>query len=235
MKAQIGIVSLACCTLLCLAVQPCSATGKNLSSQTNAAGAAPAQGEDAAAQQTGMRGAFPVALTKSLESKKLKAGDQFVCEVAGTIRSANGMLIPAGTRVTGHVTQATARARGDSDSSLAVVFDKMEMSKGKELAMTGTLQAVAPAVGELGPNNDTHQLDEAPAGSGAPPMNTVGMSSALPPNRAHSVLNSESQGVVGIRDLQMSKDSILTSNGKQVKLDSGTQLMIRAVIQISAP
>jgi hypothetical protein len=39
-------------------------------------------------------------------------------------------------------------------------------------------------------------------------------------------------GVLGIRNLQMDKDSVLTSSNKEVKLDSGTQMMIRAEIAV---
>jgi hypothetical protein len=49
----------------------------------------------------------------------------------------------------------------------------------------------------------------------------------------HGTLNSNSTGVVGLKDLQLSSasdanagGSVVTSTGKSVKLDSGSQLML---------
>ena len=49
---------------------------------------------------------------------------------------------------------------------------------------------------------------------------------------ARPMLNSESTGVMGIRDLTLDKQYVLISNGKEVKLGEGTQLLIRAEIQL---
>jgi hypothetical protein len=43
------------------------------------------------------------------------------------------MLIPSGTKVIGHVTQAQARSKGDPQSSLAIVFDKFEVAKDEDI------------------------------------------------------------------------------------------------------
>src|SRR5580704_10904273 len=95
-----------------------------------------------AANESGLRGAFPVALSKSLDSKKLKDGDTVVCTTTAALHSKNGMLIPSGTKVIGHITKATAKSKGDPDSSLGIEFDKIELSNKKELDMKGVLQAI---------------------------------------------------------------------------------------------
>jgi hypothetical protein len=46
------------------------------------------------------------------------------------------------------------------------------------------------------------------------------------------MLTSESKGVLGFKNLEMNSDSVLTSSGKEVKLDSGTQMLIQAAIPI---
>jgi len=69
-----------------------------------------------------------------------------------------------------------------------------------------------PSQGSVaGPNSGVHSLE-------------AGGSKAL--------LNAQSMGVLGIRNLQMDKDSVLTTPGKEVKLDSGTQMLIRAEIDV---
>jgi len=46
--------------------------------------------------------------------------------------------------VVGHVTAAKARSKGDSEASLGIVFDKIELSGGKDMPIKGMVQAVGP-------------------------------------------------------------------------------------------
>ena len=47
------------------------------------------------------------------------------------------------------------------------------------------------------------------------------------------ILVPTSQGVLGLKNLEMGSDGVLTSTGKEVKLDAGTQLLIN--VQIDLP
>ena len=53
--------------------------------------------------------------------------------------------------MTGHVTAAKARSKGDSDSHLTVAFDKLNVTNGKQLSVKGTVQAVFPPAEEADP------------------------------------------------------------------------------------
>ncbi len=172
-----------------------------------------------------MHGVFLVTLVKPLDSKKLKAGDPVVVQVAGTLRFPSGALVSSGTKVLGHVTQAQARSKGDQQSSLAMVFDKIEMS-GKEVPIQGVLEAIAPSLGDSGGvNYAIGTSGNSGAGGAAPPMQTA---KDLPAgSNVHPLLNSQSKGVLGFHDLQMGDNAVLTSQAKEIKLDSGTQMMIR--------
>src|SRR2546423_9219951 len=70
-------------------------------------------------------GAFPVKVTKTLDSSKLKEGDAVEVETAGTFKLPDGTLVPKGSKLKGHVTASKARSNGDPDSQLAVSFDKL--------------------------------------------------------------------------------------------------------------
>jgi hypothetical protein len=182
---------------------------------------------------------FPVTLEKTLDSKKLKEGDTVICLTAGTLRGRNGFLIPSGSKVTGHVTQAQARAKGDSNSTLGIAFDKIQVS-GKELPMTGTLQAIAPSLGSSGPS--TGPAAPPSLGGGGPAAaaggsagTTAGPTTSMKlsgPSNGTPVLIASSTGVLGIKAMEMDANGMITSPGKQVKLDNGTQMMIRAEIQM---
>ena len=96
----------------------------------NSSGAS-AQGADAAVGH----GAFPVKITKTLESGKLKDGDAVEVETAGSFKLADGTLVPKGSKLEGHVTASKARSKGDPASELTLSFDKLDIISSK-LEMT---------------------------------------------------------------------------------------------------
>src|SRR5262245_54993613 len=75
--------------------------------------------------------ALPILLDKGLDSKKLKEGDPVVGKITFDISSNGEVVLPKDTRILGHVTKSTARGKGDSDSTLAFVFDKAARKDGK--------------------------------------------------------------------------------------------------------
>jgi hypothetical protein len=179
-----------------------------------------------------IKGAIPVRLEKSIDSKKLKEGDTVVFQTVSSVHSRSGLMIPSGSKIIGHVTQAKARSKGDSESTLGISFDKIEYGKGEDLPMKGTLQAV-------GPNLGGNSLDTAPSqsavssrggnGSSAPPTSSMQISG---PTTGTRILSSSSQGVVGVKNLEMDPNGMLTSTGKEVRLDNGDQILIHAEIDL---
>jgi hypothetical protein len=186
-----------------------------------------------------IKGSFPVKLEKALDSRRLKEGDTVVCKTVTPIHSRSGLMIPSGARVVGHVTQAQARSKGNSDSTLAIEFDKIEYAKGEEIPMKDTLQAVAPSLG--GPALDMSAGPPQLAistngrgnsnGSSPPPTSSVQLAG---PSTGTPILHSDNQGVLGVKNLQMDANGALSSPGKEVKLEAGMQIMIRAEIQMAS-
>ncbi|MGB8889527.1 MAG: hypothetical protein WCC87_22575 [Candidatus Korobacteraceae bacterium] len=229
---------------LLLALSFCALQRANAAPQADSTPAASSlsQSDQGNSQDAAIRGAFPAVLIKSLDSKKLKAGDTVVCQTTAVLHGGNGMTIPNGSKVIGHVTQATARSKGDPESSLAIVFDKIQTPNG-DIPLKGVLQAVAPSLGgNSGPDTGAAAPGTIPNGRGAdmstmPPPTpgaVAGPNSGVHPlngGGSHPILTAQSTGVLGIHNLQMDKDSVLTTSGKEVKLDSGMQMMIRAEIQ----
>jgi hypothetical protein len=171
-----------------------------------------------------IKGVFPCALKKGIDSKKAKDGDPVVCETTKALRDQNGQLIPSGTGILGHVTQAQARSKGDSQSSLAVAFDKIELSKGNDMPIKGTLQAVGPSTNggiDSGPAVQPGLHGGAAVSNAQTTLNKGGQISGGGP------LNSDSKGS-GLKNVELGDDSVLTSSGKELKLDNGTQMVVRA-------
>jgi hypothetical protein len=131
---------------------------------------------------------------------------------------------------------STARSKGSSDSSMAMVFDKIEVSKGNEIPIKGTLQAIAPSLATSAPDTGGpsgvslggHSGSGADAGTTPAPT----ASSSFPATPSKPIVNSQSQGVLGVRNLEMDKNGVITSTGKEVKLDSGTQMLVRVDIPV---
>ncbi len=232
------------CVLLAISLCQAQAAAPAPQASPTAAASSASQSAQSTNQDSTIRGAFPTALVKALDSKKLKDGDTVVCQTTAVIHARSNLTIPAGAKVVGHVTQATARSKGESESSLAMTFDKIQMPGGKEIPLKGVLQAVGPGLGyDSGPDTGMAGPGTLPNGRGSdlstmPPPSpgaVAGPNSGIHPldnTGTRPILNAQSTGVLGLRNLQMDKDGVLTSSEKEVKLNNGTQMMIRVEIPI---
>lgn len=175
----------------------------------------------------GKQGVFTVELTKALDAKKVKEGDEVEAKLTGGITLPGGATVPTGAKVIGHVTRAKARTKSDSESALGIVFDKIVLGKGQETPIKGVLQAVAP-----NPNRDV-TTGGGPVDYGVSlRMDTTNNASAPDTRRGPvPILNDESTGVLGFKNMELGPDGVLTSKTKDVKLDSGTRMLLNVTMQ----
>src|ERR1019366_7440730 len=192
-------------TSLCLGQSTNAAQPGQASTQPSSSPAPPQTTTPAGAAKG--HGVMPVELTKSLDSKKLKEGDPVTGRIAADLRMKDGTAIPRGSKVTGHVTEAKARSKGE-------------------------IQAVAP-----NPNAGTQDTGVPARMASAGEGTSAGTSMPPPPSTPTSqqtgrpILNAQSKGVLGIHNLQLGENSVLISTGKNVSLDSGTQLMLQVEVE----
>jgi hypothetical protein len=195
-------------------------------------------------------------LAGSLDSKKVKPGDAVKARTASDLKSADGRtILPKGTNIIGHVTQASARSAGQPDSSLGLVFDKANLKSGQEIPLNAAVQAVgappsssfdnqAPAGAPAGPPPGSPAGTAGPRGnggmSGAPSTPAPNQTDDAypggvnPPDAGNTNTgqwDANTRGVVGLRSLSLNpagdgKGSVITSSGKNVHLDSGTRLLL---------
>ena len=193
---------------------------------------------------------FPAKLAKSYDSKKVKAGDEIDAKTAAGMTAANGTQIPEGSKIVGHISDAKAKSKGDSESSLTFAFEKIVLKDGKELPFKAVAQAIGAGQSAAsaafpengGPNSQQAQNGmkggASPAVAGSSAGNS-GASSATPAGIAAQdtsagQLGPNSTGVVGIKGLNLdsqSNNSKVSSDSKSVKLDEGTQLLLRVIPQ----
>jgi hypothetical protein len=169
---------------------------------------------------------IPVQLTKTVDAKKAKPGDQVVAKVTMDLKNNSGeVIVPKDTAVIGHVTQAQARNKEQKESELGIAFDQAKMKTG-DMQMPMSIQAViAP------PSTNSSDPGGAPAeaSGGASPAATGGggghMGSAggtTPSQQAQTAttgpvggtnspaqaggrpnITGNTQGVIGIPDLKL--------------------------------
>jgi hypothetical protein len=120
-------------------------TQAQASGNASAASAASAQnGQANASLASGT--AFNAALSSPVDSKKCKPGDPVNAHTTEAAKSEGKTVIPKGAKLVGHVTQASARGKGESESALGIVFDKAILKNGQEVPLNNvTIQAIASA------------------------------------------------------------------------------------------
>jgi len=214
-----------------------------------AASNAPAQAEPAIGLPSGT--ALNAKLSSSVDSKKAKVGDRVEAHTTEEFKYAGKTIIPLGAKLEGHVTEATARSKGDNGSTLAIQFDKAIAKKGEEIPLNVAILAIAAPQNDYsgmpGPGSDPMNTTPNPA-SGASPMGTSHTPMATPgsanypnlgadsmPGAMNVPLSPKRRGVYGLKDLKLiassagtSETTVITSDGKNVRLDSGTRLLLVA-------
>ena len=119
-------------------------TQAQTSGNASAATSASAQnGQANAALASGT--AFNAALSSPIDSKKCKPGDPVNAHSTEAVKSEGKTVIPKGSKLVGHVTQASARGKGESESSLGIVFDKAILKNGEEIPLNAGILAIASA------------------------------------------------------------------------------------------
>jgi hypothetical protein len=200
---------------------------------------------------------IPVQLTKSIDAKKVKTGDEVVAKVTQDLKTNGGeLIVPKDTKVVGHVTEAQARSKEQKESQVAIAFDHAVMKNGGEMQLPMSIQAIiAPPNNSPGAGGGNDQPAPAPAGNtggtSAGGARTGGMGSTTPaptPSasagtstpgntqagaNARPPITASTQGVIGISDLKLSaaqngtQGSVVSSEKNNVKLDSGTFMLLR--------
>jgi hypothetical protein len=164
-------------------------------------------------------------LSKSVDAKKVKVGDKIEAKTAVDLLSNGQVIIPRGSKIVGRVTDAKKRGKDSKESMVGIVFDRMAMKDGGELAIQAAVQAIGRPAEKA---SNYSPMAGGPIGSsgGAMPSGVAGQ----PSDSAGSSLNSSSQGVVGLRGLSLGSSgqaSVVSSSNANVYLESETQLILR--------
>src|SRR5258708_6954084 len=103
-------------------------------------------------------------LVKKIDSKNAKAGDEVVVKTTENATFADGIAIPKGSRIMGHVTDVQAHDKSNENSKLTLQFDQAELKDGQTMPIKSVLQDLSPAAG-----SDAAQATSSYGGGAAPP------------------------------------------------------------------
>jgi hypothetical protein len=218
-------------------------------------------------------------LTQPVDARRNKPGDPVTAKTTQATKSEGKVIIPKGAKLVGHVTEAKTRTKGQSESTLGIVFDKAILKNGQEIALNVSVQALAVAQtagsgtvggddlggGTVGGASAAGRASgggalggvRSTAGAAAGTVtNTAANAGGIVGGATSSTLNStanvagatrgatgglnaagqltsNSQGVFGLEGINLSsatssgaRGSLITSTSRNVRLDTGTQLLL---------
>jgi len=202
-------------------------------------------------------------LVKPRDTRKNRVGDEVIAKTTHDVKSEGRVVIPKGSKLVGHVTEAKAQSKQQATSELGIAFDHAILKNGEEVPLslgiqaigrsqaaataveddtmatgnsgTGTMRSPSPrptaSAGALGAVRSTAGGEVDTAGSTAGAVNSTAGAAG---GTVSGSLSPTSQGVVGMRGLSLSPQtspsangSVISSQGSNVHLDSGTEMILR--------
>ena len=195
---------------------------------------------------------IPVSLTKSVDAKKAKTGDEVIAKVTEDMKTSSGeVVVPKDTKVVGRVTEVQSRNKEQKESAIGIAFDRAVMKNGSEMQMPMSIQAI------IGQQNNQNGGNAGPTGvpnagtSGSPSPSRAGAAGSAqsptpsdpnagnnmprdtPGTNARPPITAQTEGVVGISDVKLTtaapanQGSLVSSEKNNVKLESGTWMLLR--------
>jgi hypothetical protein len=200
---------------------------------------------------------IPARLTKTINAKKAKKGDEVVATVTQDLQNNAGtVLVPKDTKIVGHITDAQARTKQQKESEVTIAFDRAIPKNGEPMQMPMSIQAIIAPPNRNPANTSAEQPSGYPGpetggvptgpsgrqgsmGGGVPPTANAPQTSGGAPReapagtQAQQAIRGDTKGVVGIENLKLSAaadatlGSVVSSEKSNVKLDDGTFLLLR--------
>jgi hypothetical protein len=188
-------------------------------------------------------------LSKTLDAKKAKPGDEVRATLLTDVISRGKIVLHQDARLIGHITEAQAYTKDKPESRLGVVFDKVIGKGGQETAFQSVLMGISPAprlhvdpmTGPAPPNinpaggttQDRHYPTPRAATTPTPPSYRDPFSRGERDRVRHGDdLDMQPTDIEGLT-LQSATDGnrVVVSFKNNVKLESGVRLVLRVTNQ----
>jgi hypothetical protein len=172
--------------------QASSQTGAKASQKTAVAGE---NGQTSAANQLAAGSTVQAELTKPVDVRKNKPGDEVVAKTTQDVKSDGHVVLPKGSKIVGRVTQAQARAKGQEESQLGMAFDHAILKDGTQVPAAFTIQAIGRNQSEAAAATAA-ETDSMMSGANAAGMSSAGGNAGMQGRGGLGGVGSTAGGVV---------------------------------------
>jgi hypothetical protein len=86
-------------------------------------------------------------LVTRINAKKAKAGQPVVIKTTEKAATADGVVIPKGSKILGHITDVQPHTKQNPNAKVTLQFDKAQLKSGQTLPIKSVIESVAPANG----------------------------------------------------------------------------------------
>ena len=118
-------------------------TSSSASQTTYVSPSAAAEANASASASSAISGqTVPAQLSKPVDARKNKPGDEVVAKTTQDVKSNGQVVIPRGSKIMGRVTEAKARTKGQNQSSLSLAFDRAILNNGTNVPVSFAVQAI---------------------------------------------------------------------------------------------
>ncbi len=104
-------------------------------------------------------------LQNTIDVRKAKVGDEVVLKTTQAIKSQGHTIVNKGTRLIGHVTQVSARSEANEESSVAILFDRLE-SGSLEIPIAASIVSISKSRANASNNDQAAAGIDAASSSG---------------------------------------------------------------------
>ncbi|HKC64711.1 MAG TPA: hypothetical protein VKB86_13805 [Pyrinomonadaceae bacterium] len=196
-------------------------------------------------------------LTKAIETKSADVGTELTMRTINDVVVDGTVVIPKGSKLVGHISEIVIKGKDEPQTKFEIVIDKAVTTNNNEMPVQAIVAAVAAPKKDSLSSDPTYGMmrSNEPKQSGASPgdaARTGELSSASKAGSTAAVatanlkgasdeplmLREDSQGAIGYDGLSLSWHlttpppvTVFSSKSKNVKLDEGTQMLLR----MSAP
>jgi hypothetical protein len=192
-------------------------------------------------------------LSKTVETKTAAAGDEITLKTISDVIVDGVVVIPKGTKLTGQISEVAIKSKEQPQTLLALVIDKAVRKDGTQIQLQAIVAAIAAPNKDSLASDPTygmmHSNEPTMVGSGtraATSSGSLSASSQASSNAAvataklkgsldePSVLNEDSQGAIGFDGISITwrlmappPVTVISTKGKGLKLEAGTQMLLR--------
>lgn len=158
-KSILAINLMLACAFVIYAQKTETGVAADASSRTSATAS---KGQKSVNLQSGTRVAGQ--LQNAIDVRKAKVGDQVVLKTTQAIKSQGRTIVGKGARLIGHVTEVSQKTKGNSESQVAILFDRLEHGS-LSLPIAATISSITAARANTSANSNDDLFGSSASGS----------------------------------------------------------------------